>query len=149
MTNGNLKSNMAKHKSTLIIIVVIIILAIFVVAGFIILPKINNQKNDKVWQAVFLSNGQVYFGHLQNRNSQYATLTNIYYLKVQQALQPAGEEGNNNTNSSDQTQLTLIKLGEELHGPQDKMIINRDQILFIEDLKDDSQIVKTILQNKK
>jgi hypothetical protein len=131
----------------LIIIVVIVILAIFVAAGFIILPRINNQKNNKVWQAVFLSNGQVYFGHLQNRNSQYPVLTEIYYLKVQQALQP---EGNTNTNTNtNQTQLSLIKLGDELHGPQDKMIINKDQILFIEDLKDDSQVVKTILQNKK
>ena len=35
-----------------------------------------------------------------------------------------------------------------MHGPKDWMNINMQQILFIEELKNDSQIVKNILREK-
>ena len=44
--------------------------------------------------------------------------------------------------------VSLVKLGDELHGPADKMEINRDQILFIEDLKPNSQVVMAIKNYK-
>lgn len=91
------------------------------------------------YQAVFLSNNQVYFGKLSDQNSRYPKLTDIYYLQVPQSLQPG--QSNNNIN--------LVKLGSELHGPADKMEINRDHILFVEDLKTDSQVVQAIEQYKK
>jgi len=40
--------------------------------------------------------------------------------------------------------LQLIKLGKELHGPKDQMVLNRDHILFIEELSSDSKVVKSI-----
>ncbi len=90
------------------------------------------------YQAVFLDNNQVYFGKLTNQNQQYAKLTEIFYLQVSQPLQPS--EPSNNVN--------LVKLGGELHGPADIMMINRDHILFIEDLIADSQVVKAIATYK-
>ena len=45
--------------------------------------------------------------------------------------------------------MSLIKLGEELHEPEDLMIINKDNILFIENLKADSKIVKAIVESQK
>ena len=41
-------------------------------------------------------------------------------------------------------QISLIKLGNELHGPTDEMRITRSHILFIEDLKNDSAVVLAI-----
>src|SRR3989344_3278876 len=86
------------------------------------------------YQAVFLANNQVYFGKLSNQNGKYPVLTDIYYLRVTQPLQPSQPNPN----------INLIKLGDELHGPSDRMEINRDQILFVEDLKPDSQVVRAI-----
>lgn len=40
--------------------------------------------------------------------------------------------------------ISLAKLGNELHGPEDKMFINSDQLLFWENLKDDGQVAKAI-----
>ncbi len=120
-----------------------IILLIIVIGGgaFFVM---NNKKNGsgtaagaKGRQAVFLTNGQVYFGHLTNANSQYPVLKDIYYLQVQQSLQPAKDQ-------NQQPQVSLVKLGNELHGPQDEMRINRDQILFYEDMKDDSKVNQAI-----
>jgi hypothetical protein len=91
------------------------------------------------YQAVFLTNGQVYFGKLQNTRGEYLTLTNIYYLQVQQTVQPA--EANP---IADQGETQLVKLGNELHGPQDSMKISDKQVLFWENLKADSKVGQAI-----
>jgi|SRR3989344_6770135 len=93
------------------------------------------------YQAVFLSNNQVYFGKLSSPKSDYPVLRDIFYLQVTQTLQP--QDPNVSPPASGQ-QIQLVKLGNELHGPIDEMKINKDQILFIEDLKPDSQVVKAI-----
>lgn len=94
------------------------------------------------YQAVFLTNNQVYFGKLYNSNSIYPTLRDIYYLQVTQVLQPKDPK-------EPAQQINLVKLGGELHGPEDGMRINRSQILFVEDLKSDSQVVSAIANYKK
>lgn len=93
------------------------------------------------YQAVFLSNGQVYFGRVNDLNSRYVKLQDIYYLIQRRPLQPQTppEEG-----EQQPPQFTLIKLGNELHGPVDEMVINRDQILFIEELKSDGRVAQAI-----
>jgi len=100
------------------------------------LPRLGSQ-----YQAVFLSNGQVYFGKLYHEKNQYAILREVYYLQVMQQLQPG-------TGTPPTANINLVKLGAELHGPTDEMRINRDHILFVEDLKDDSQVVQGIKRFK-
>lgn len=90
------------------------------------------------WQAVFLSNGQVYFGNVTSLTPDTVVLEKIYYLQTSGPLQAGGEQ--------QPKDLALVKLGSELHGPADEMMINRDQILFIETLKTDSKVVKAIEQ---
>ena len=97
------------------------------------------------YQAVFLTNNQVYFGKLSKPNSSYPILREIFYLQATQALQPRDV----NAPLPAGGQVQLVKLGNELHGPVDEMKINKDQILFIEDLKPDSQVVKAIEAFKK
>ena len=94
--------------------------------------------NSNKYQAVFLTNNQVYFGKLSNAASQYPVLRQVYYLQVTQTLQPKDQ------NAQPINNINLVKLGGEIHGPADEMVINRDHILFYEDLKDDSQVVKAI-----
>jgi hypothetical protein len=84
-----------------------------------------------------LNGGQVYFGKIQALNSKYLTMDNIYYLRVNQQVQP-------NQSTSSSQDISLAKLGCELHGPDDLMVINRDQVTFWENLKDDGQVVKAI-----
>lgn len=88
------------------------------------------------YQAVFLENGQVYFGKIASLNSKFVNLQSVFYLNSQSQ--------SNEQKAEDSNQFTLIKLGCELHGPYDRMVINRDQITFWENLKDDGQVVKTI-----
>ena len=91
------------------------------------------------YQAVFMTNGQVYFGKLSSVASKYQTLTDVYYLQVQQPVQPAQP-------ADTSSQISLTKLGNELHGPTDKMNIASDQVLFWEDMSAESAVVKAIAQ---
>ncbi len=100
--------------------------------------------DDKKLQAVFLNGGQVYFGNIKDLNSKYLSMNNIYYLRVNQQVQP--NQSTSTTNSND---ISLVKLGCELHGPTDSMVINREQVIFWENLKDDGQVAKAVAEYQK
>lgn len=97
------------------------------------------------YQAVFLTNNQVYFGKIQSFNGQTVKLTNIYYL---QANQNAQQNGNPQQSQNQNQNLSLVKLGSELHAPEDVMYIDRKQVLFWENLKDDGKVVQAIKGNQ-
>lgn len=85
------------------------------------------------YQAVFLNNDQVYFGRIGELNTRYINLVDVYYLSAQQSDE-----------NQDETNLALVKLGCEVHGPSDQLIINRDQVAFWENVKTDSRLAKGI-----
>ena len=91
------------------------------------------------YQAVFLSNGQVYFGKLTGAGPNYMKLDDVYYLLRHQVGRQATE--------SAKPQFLLRKLGAELHGPK-YMLINRRHVLFTENLKDEGRVVKAIREHK-
>jgi hypothetical protein len=93
-------------------------------------------------QAVFLTNGQVYFGEVTAITDQYVSLSNIYYLNSQQ------QPDTSTKTQTQQTSFSLVKLGCELHGPADQMVINREQVSFWENLKSDGKVAKAIDQFK-
>jgi len=118
--------------------------------------KVLGASTSANYQAVFLTNGQVYFGKIADRGD-WIELSDIYYLQVTQNLQNAssGDAAKNATPNStgsadtnNQTNIQLVKLGSELHGPKDVMHIERDKVLFWEDMKDDSKVVAAIKQYK-
>lgn len=136
-------------RKLLAVVISVLVLIALVAAMFMLWH--SNQKTttsgvetDK-YQALFMTNGQVYFGRLSNLDDdRYTVLTDVYYLQVQQDVQPAADP----KATAEQPQVSLTKLGNELHGPTDKMHIARDQILFWENLKDDSSVVKAIKDYK-
>lgn len=145
------KNNM---KSWIILIVVALIIAAGAYYVFAVMPSSSSTGGVSTstpsaitpgkasdYKAVFLVNNQVYFGKIGNSiNSQFVSLEDVYYLQVQQQIQPVSKD----KNATAQPNISLIKLGGELHGPTDTMQINRDQILLIEDLRTDSNLVAAI-----
>ena len=99
------------------------------------------------YQAVFLNSqdGQVYFGKLEAYNEQYYRLTDIFYVRVEQKIQPEGQAASTQAQQS----ISLAKLGNELHGPDDEMFIAKDKVLFWENLKESGQVVTAIREYKK
>jgi len=92
------------------------------------------------YSAVFLDNGQVYFGKLKNCwGDEWLKLSEVYYFQTKDA---AAGQGQNLGNQD----MALVKLGNELHGPTEEMKINRQHVLFTEELTPDSKVVKAILK---
>ncbi|HBK35189.1 hypothetical protein A2239_03730 [Candidatus Uhrbacteria bacterium RIFOXYA2_FULL_40_9] len=121
-------------KGYLILSSVIVLFLILVsVWSFFFAGKISFSSD---YQAVFLDNGQVYFGAIFNENTDYYRLTDVYYL----------QSGYNMQADSD---VALVKLGKEMHGPEDEMFISKQHILFIEDLTEESKVVQAIQTYKK
>lgn len=98
-------------------------------------------QRDDQWSGVFLTNGQAYFGHFYSGPGEYAWLREVYYVLATQ-LQ------SQDPNVPAQTQLSLQRLGGEIHGPKQEMKISKAQILFVEELRPDSPVVASIAQLK-
>jgi hypothetical protein len=92
-------------------------------------------------QAVFLNTGQVYFGNIQTLNNNFVVLTNIFYLQTNSS---SGSSSSSSTSSSSSNNVTLVKLGCELHMPYDQMVINRSQVTFWENLQSNGQVAKAV-----
>jgi hypothetical protein len=135
-----------KAKSIIAIIIVIVVIVALGYGVCRIVKKGNASESAKLqgYQAVFLSNGQVYFGKVSGLEKDYAELTEVYYLQRTTPLQSQVPTEGTAAQAAQQSQLTLIKLGNEIHGPKDTMILNQKHILFVENLKDDSKIVEAI-----
>lgn len=88
------------------------------------------------YQAVMLTNGQVFFGKLEGLGTPYPVLTDVYYVRVY-----ADRKDPANTTS------TLVKRGQEWHGP-DAMVINAAHILFVEPVTKGSRIAALIAEQK-
>ena len=96
--------------------------------------------NNKL-QAVFLNTGQVYFGNIKSLNSKYFVLSNIYYLQT-------ANSGGSTAAANSSSNVTLVKLGCELHEPYDQMVINSTQVTFWENLQTNGQVAKAVTKFK-
>lgn len=94
------------------------------------------QAHPKGMHAVFLTNGQAYFGEIEQQNEQIVTLKHIFYLQKPEEGAPANGD------------VTLLKLGNELHSPEDSMQISRNQVLFVEQIKEDGKVGQAIKNYK-
>lgn len=150
------KNSRGVKKVATVVVAAVVTLAVVVTAvsaGLyslgIIGPNMDIKKND--YQAVFLTNGQVYFGKLENVQGSYATLTKVYYLQVDSTAQANGQaktQADVTTQQAGDNNVQLIKLGNELHGPQDELKISTEQILFWENLKGNSKVSEAIKNYK-
>ncbi len=138
-----------KNKRRLLTIAAGAVLLLVILLGIWFLVRSSTGMNidGSKYQAVFFTNGQVYFGKLHTLNGSYMKLTNVFYIQSQPAAPQTadGDSENPQETSTEQTpDVQLIKLGNEIHGPEDEMIISRDQILFFENLKKDGKVSNSI-----
>lgn len=128
---------------------VVIVAAIAILIGAIAVIASSGTKPESEYvdtsklQAVFLNTGQVYFGHVKSLNSKYFRVTDIYYL------QASNSNGSSSSSTNANSNVTLVKLGCELHEPYDQMIINSDQVTFWENLQDNGQVAKAVANFEK
>ena len=137
----------AKRSGRFFKYVVALLLVVIIAAGaWYFLSRtssVSSAIDNSKYQAVFFTNGQVYFGKLSVVNDEYMRLTNVYYLQTKSETddKETSPQSAKKQNSSD---VELIKLGGEIHGPEDAMIVSKDQMLFFENLKHSGNVSETI-----
>ena len=140
---GKAPKTMAIVKVVAVAVLVVAVLVSLLTFVFSSTKGISSEIKTDKYQAIFLNSadGQVYFGKLADLSADYYKLTDIYYVRVEQ-VQP-------NPNEEAQQNISLAKLGNEIHGPDDVMFIRKDHVMFWENLKDDGQVVTAINEYKK
>jgi cytoskeletal protein RodZ len=136
-----------------IVLLVVVVVVVAAVTWWVVTVHNNSNTNSESsavntseYQAVFLTNGQVYFGKLKVVNPNYLKLTNIYYLQVQSTSSDttSASQLSASTSGTSGNNVQLVKLGNELQGPENMMAINREQVLFWENLKPSGKVTQAI-----
>ena len=155
MPSGNhTGGKMSKFKPSnmrvvwIVLLFLVTALAAAVIVFVALLPSSKSTVTANVksgqYQAVFLNGGQVYFGKLKDVDRTTLAISDIYYLRVNQNQTVQPEQANQQT-----PDISLAKLGKELHGPEDVMFINKAQVLFWENLTDSGSVVNAIKEYQK
>lgn len=97
------------------------------------LQRIDTSK----YQIVYLVNGQAYFGKLQNTSGDFLVVRSAY---VAQSVETAEKESEEKIAS----QTTLLKVADQVYGPQDSIAVKSSQVAFWQNLRDDSKVVQAI-----
>jgi hypothetical protein len=84
------------------------------------------------YQAVFINNSQVYYGKLEETKGQFYSLKEVYIIQ----MIPQGKD--------QPPKPRLERFGNEVIGLVNELKINKDQIMFIQDLADDSKVLEGI-----
>ena len=115
------------------LIVSAIVVAIGAILSLVFFLPQGERVDTDGYQVVYLASGQAYFGKLQNTTGEYLLLRRAYTTQNQ-----TGAEDNA------QPQTSLIKLSEQVYGPQDSISLKSDQVVFWQNLKDDSKVAQAI-----
>lgn len=93
-------------------------------------PGIDKAK----FQAVVLASGVVYFGHLRVADDEFFVLRDAFF--IQEVKKASGEP-----------ERRVLPLTQEVHGPENSMLIPRDKVISVENLRPDSPVVKAAQAN--
>ncbi len=120
------------NKILLILIIVLVIIVLGLAAGFLFLfgGKIGWERP---YYAVYLQSGDMYFGKLSGIFN-HDSLSDAWFLQ---------------RNSQDgQNPFSLTKFSNAFWGPEDKLYLNKENIIWKTKLSKDSQVVAFIKNNQ-
>jgi len=125
-------------------LIILFFLAIFIFGVYKIFFKSTNspsaqEQQTERWYMVKLNDGEVFYGQISDTAADPVIIRNVYYDYDQLKGEDSKKE---NTGGN----LRLVKRGKETYGPDGTIHIVRDQILYMEPLRDDSKVLKAILE---
>lgn len=88
----------------------------------------------KGYIAIYLTNGKVYFGKIEQLDSEEPVMSDVFFLnatKVADALE---------------AEFQLVRLADQFQAPVDRLTLTRDHVLYWEELSDDSKVVQAIVK---
>lgn len=126
----------ASWRITIVAVGIVLVGALLSTIGWYWLSGDSAQSiNRNEYQVVYLTNGQAYFGKLQNTTGDYLVLKTPYTAQDVKAA---------DTSSSTPTQTTLLKVSAQVYGPEDSIAIRASQVAFWQNLRSDSKVTQAI-----
>jgi hypothetical protein len=101
-------------------------------------------KNLNPWYAVKLTDGEIVFGKIEKLNEDPLTINPVYYNYDQKKAQLDKAT----TTMPETGDLRLVRRGGETHGPDGSLKVFRSQVVYMENLRADSKVLKVILENE-
>ena len=106
-------------------------------------PLAGSAFTSNAWYAVFVNslNQEAFVGHVSEATASDMTMKDIYYLTFE------AKDASGNPIASpkpEDIKPVIKKLGQEVYGPRDYVKVNRLNLRYYTELRDDSQVVKAI-----
>jgi len=138
---GHKKRSRSRLVTIVSIVLSILILLVIIIFSWSSMTKTSGTGIDaNTYQAVFFEDGSVYFGKLESFNDDYYKMTGAYYPQTQTTQDDGTQQVATDSNT------TLLKLSNQVHGPDELMYISKDKVLFFQNLTSDSQVTRLIEQ---
>jgi hypothetical protein len=103
---------------------------------------------EEKWYAIRLINNEEYYGQISDVSADPIVIKNVYYnydqLNAKDGAAPPAEG-----EKIDTGKLRLIKRGKETHGPAGSMNLVRAQVVYMEEMGEDSKVLQAILDYEK
>ena len=120
------------------VVITVAVLCVTAVGVYALLHTIESagqRINRSQYQAVYTASGQLFFGKLQSTDGVYLTLQSPYTAQTSTA---------DSAEQTTQDTTTLVKVQDQKYGPEDSMAIRADQVMFWQNLRDDSKVTQAI-----
>lgn len=117
------------------------VLAVLAAAGYGVFDLVRARDpfggriDPKRFQAVILSNDRIYFGHLRSVSDEFYELREVFFIREAKA--------------GERTVQQVAPLSEELQGPENRMLIRKDEVVLVENLREDSPVAKAIRERQR
>jgi len=105
---------------------------------------VSEQEDKTGWYSVKLVDEKIYYGQINDTGAEPVVIKNVYYDYDQLRKEEVMDGVKKETGS-----LRLVKRGKETHGPSGDMEVFQAKILMMEPLKEESKVLKAILEYEK
>lgn len=133
----------SRRKKFLLPIMIGLVVVGLAVAGWFAWSNLRGSSlaidSDK-YQAVFLTNGNTFFGKLETAGDNQMKLSQVFYPESAATTDADDQQMEN----PDANTTRLIPFKEHMYGPEDEMMFDRSQLVFFMNLKSDGQVSKLI-----
>ena len=95
-------------------------------------PGFGGGVDEDRYQAVILSNDKVYFGRLKSVSGDFFQLRDAFFLRETRTSEDA------------EPVRALLPVNREIHAPENRMLIRKDEVVLVENLATNSPILTEI-----
>lgn len=137
MKSEKVQTKLPKRLPKLVVAPVVVVVLLGFLAAWLWLIPHGQRIDGSTYQVIYLTTGQAYFGKLQNTGGEYLVMKGPYV--AQDVQQP-----NSGKKADTASQTTLVKVKDQVYGPDDSMAIRSQNVLFWQNLRSDSKVTQAI-----